>query len=182
MPRGRWLSEMTTRAARIVTSASRLPTMTTMWWSSTTTCSTEHLNFVYRIEVTPVLPSLTLSLPERIQYVPVTVSVPRGNRMAVLVSAARANFGGDLTITPGGTASRSDGERHAHECESGDDPRRALGRGRCTERRIAGRFDWAVRPTPTSPSSAISRNARCWCAARTTSMSGGTTPTAWRSR
>jgi hypothetical protein len=59
-------------------------------------------DFVYRIEITPVLPSLALSLPERIQYVPVTVSVPRGNRMAALVSAARVNFGGDLTITPEG--------------------------------------------------------------------------------
>jgi len=57
---------------------------------------------VYRIEVAPVRPSLTLSLPERIQYVPVTISVPRGNRMAALVSAARTDFGGDLTITPEG--------------------------------------------------------------------------------
>ena len=55
-------------------------------------------NFVYRIEVAPVVPALTLSLPERIQYVPVTASVPRNNRMAFMLNAARVNFGGDLDI------------------------------------------------------------------------------------
>ncbi|MHB8865422.1 MAG: PPC domain-containing protein [Pirellulaceae bacterium] len=59
-------------------------------------------DFVYRVEVAPVLASLTLSLPERIQYVPVTISVPRGNRMAFLLNAARVNFGGDLQLTPEG--------------------------------------------------------------------------------
>ncbi len=59
-------------------------------------------NYVYRLEVTAVKPSLVLSLPERVQYVPVTVSVPRGNRMAVLMSAARADFGGDVIVTPAG--------------------------------------------------------------------------------
>ncbi len=56
-------------------------------------------NFVYRAEIAPVTASLTLSLPERIQYDPVTVSVPRNNRMAVMLNAARANFGGDLNMT-----------------------------------------------------------------------------------
>ncbi len=55
-------------------------------------------DYVYRIEVSPVAPTLTLGLPERQQYVDVTTSVPRGNRMALLVSAARADFGGDLAI------------------------------------------------------------------------------------
>lgn len=59
-------------------------------------------DFVYRIEVSPVVPELTLSLPERVQFVPVTVSVPRNNHMAVMVNAARANFGGDLHITAAG--------------------------------------------------------------------------------
>lgn len=58
--------------------------------------------FVYRAEVAPVRPQLTLSLPERIQYVPVTISVPRGNRMAFLLTAARADWGGDLQITAEG--------------------------------------------------------------------------------
>ncbi len=56
-------------------------------------------DFVYRIEVAPVQPALTLSLPERVQYVPITVSVPRNNRMAIMVNAARANFGGELNLT-----------------------------------------------------------------------------------
>lgn len=64
---------------------------------------TDHLKsggpeFTYRIEVTPVAPALTMVLPERQQYVPVTLQVPRGNRMAVMLRAQRANFGGDLQI------------------------------------------------------------------------------------
>ncbi len=59
-------------------------------------------DFVYRIEVAPIQPTLTLTLPERVQYVPVTVSVPRNNRMAIMVNAARANFGGDLELTLAG--------------------------------------------------------------------------------
>jgi hypothetical protein len=55
--------------------------------------------FVYRVELTPVAPALNLSLPERVQYVPVTLSVPRGNRMAMLVGAERANFGGPLELS-----------------------------------------------------------------------------------
>ncbi len=63
----------------------------------------DHLNdggpvFVYRVEITPVVPALTLSLPERVQYLPVTAPVPRGNRTAFMVNVARANFGGELTI------------------------------------------------------------------------------------
>jgi hypothetical protein len=59
-------------------------------------------DFTYRLEVSPVIPALTLSLPERIQYVPVTVSVPSGNRMAIMINAARVNFGGDLSLAAEG--------------------------------------------------------------------------------
>ena len=63
----------------------------------------DHLNqgdatYVYRVEVTPVTPKLTMGLPERRQFVDVTASIPRGNRTAILVSASRANFGGDLNV------------------------------------------------------------------------------------
>lgn len=63
----------------------------------------DHLNaggvdYAYRVEVTPVQPRLTMSLPERQQYVDVTVSVPKGNRTAFLVNAARADFGGDVKV------------------------------------------------------------------------------------
>ncbi len=64
---------------------------------------TDHLrrggpDYGYRIEVTPAAPSLSLALPEVREDESVTVSVPRGNKMAVMVNAARQEFGGDLTI------------------------------------------------------------------------------------
>lgn len=55
-------------------------------------------NFAYRIELTPVAPKLSLGLPERQQYIDVTVAVPKGNRTAFLVSAARVDFGGELKL------------------------------------------------------------------------------------
>jgi hypothetical protein len=65
---------------------------------------TDHLkkggeNYVYRVEVTPVVPELTMTLPERRQYVATTLNIPRGNRAALLVAASRANFGGALNVT-----------------------------------------------------------------------------------
>ena len=63
----------------------------------------DHLNqggidYVYRIEVTPVVPSLTVGLPERAQYVDTTLPVPQGNRLAALVSTSRVDFGGELQL------------------------------------------------------------------------------------
>ena len=55
--------------------------------------------FVYRVEITPVKPTLTMTLPEVQQYVPVVLPVPRGNRMALMINAARNNWGGDLNVT-----------------------------------------------------------------------------------
>lgn len=68
---------------------------------------TDHLKaggstYVYRLEISPVTPSLTMVLPERVQYIPTTLTVHRGNRMALMVAASRANFGGDLDISFGG--------------------------------------------------------------------------------
>jgi hypothetical protein len=58
-------------------------------------------DFVYRVEVTPVGPSLALKIPEVArndtqsrQY----IVVPRGNRFATLISAKRSNFGGELNF------------------------------------------------------------------------------------
>ncbi|MCY2990105.1 MAG: PPC domain-containing protein [Planctomycetota bacterium] len=64
---------------------------------------TDHLkaggpSYVYRVEIALVEASLTMVLPERVQYVPVTLAVPRGNRMALMVNASRANWGGDLNV------------------------------------------------------------------------------------
>lgn len=52
----------------------------------------------YRVEVTPVSPSLTLGIAELEQYVPTVISVPKGRRMAVMLNANRVNFGGDLNV------------------------------------------------------------------------------------
>ncbi|MEX2186343.1 MAG: PPC domain-containing protein [Pirellulales bacterium] len=57
------------------------------------------VDYAYRIEVAPVEPTLTMGLPERQQYVAHTLSVPQGNRMALLVSASRADWGGDLNVS-----------------------------------------------------------------------------------
>ncbi|MGC4002301.1 MAG: PPC domain-containing protein [Pirellulales bacterium] len=54
--------------------------------------------YVYRVEVTPIKPSLTVNLPERQQYVPTLLNVPRGNRMALMVALQRQNFGGEAGL------------------------------------------------------------------------------------
>jgi hypothetical protein len=55
-------------------------------------------DYAYRIEVAPPQPAITMGLPERQQYVAHTLAVPQGNRMALLVSASRADWGGDLNV------------------------------------------------------------------------------------
>ena len=55
-------------------------------------------DYAYRVQIQPVRPGLTMGLPERQQYVDVTVSVPQANRTAFLVSGARRDFGGDLQV------------------------------------------------------------------------------------
>ena len=62
-------------------------------------------DYAYRIEVTPIVPKLGLSVPpESLQRGTgtIAVSVPKGNRQAILVNAARADFGGDLKISAEG--------------------------------------------------------------------------------
>ena len=56
--------------------------------------------YVYRIEITPVKPSMTLSIPKvgLFSQERQTISVPRGNRFAVLVNVARADFGGEVVL------------------------------------------------------------------------------------
>lgn len=56
------------------------------------------VDFAYRVEITPVKPRLVMGLPERSQFVDITVDVPQGNRTAILVSASRVDFGGDLAV------------------------------------------------------------------------------------
>lgn len=66
---------------------------------------TDHLgrgqaDFVYRLEFHPVQPSLTLGIPrvDRYSQYRQAIFVPKGNRFATLVSASRANFGGEIKL------------------------------------------------------------------------------------
>lgn len=52
--------------------------------------------FIYRIEITRVTPALTMGVPEIRQYVSHFAEVPQGNNFALLLSAKRENWGGDL--------------------------------------------------------------------------------------
>ncbi len=58
----------------------------------------DHLNsggptHAYRVEFTQVQPSLSVQAPRQVQQ----VAVPRGQRAAIMLSALREDFGGDLT-------------------------------------------------------------------------------------
>ncbi|MFT4589458.1 MAG: hypothetical protein ACI9VS_001696 [Candidatus Binatia bacterium] len=57
-------------------------------------------DYVYRVEFTPVSPSLTLGIPEyaRASQERNSVVVPRGNRFATLIRVGRSNFGGDVAL------------------------------------------------------------------------------------
>ena len=66
---------------------------------------TDHLgrggaDFVYRVEFAPVAPKLTLGIPRVARYSQYrqTIFVARGNRFATLMSASRANFGGEIVL------------------------------------------------------------------------------------
>ncbi|HSZ57046.1 MAG TPA: PPC domain-containing protein [Tepidisphaeraceae bacterium] len=58
-------------------------------------------DFTYRIELTPVKPSLALSIPAYALFSQERnwVSVPRGNRFATLIRGTRADFGGELKLS-----------------------------------------------------------------------------------
>ena len=56
--------------------------------------------FAYRIEIAPPQPSVVMSIPEVARNDSQSrqfITVPRGGRFATMMSAKRANFGGDLT-------------------------------------------------------------------------------------
>lgn len=54
--------------------------------------------YVYRIEVTPVEPQLTLELPEREAFEDIVAAVPQGNHTAFMVRAQREDFGGKIDL------------------------------------------------------------------------------------
>jgi hypothetical protein len=55
-------------------------------------------NFVYRIEITPVVPSVTVQLPERVQYIATTLAIPAGSRMPFMFSASRDKWSGGVDL------------------------------------------------------------------------------------
>jgi hypothetical protein len=62
-------------------------------------------DYTYRIEVSLIEPKLVMSVPN--EGMPrgtgqITVSVPKGNRQAILVNASRADFGGELKVSAEG--------------------------------------------------------------------------------
>jgi hypothetical protein len=61
-------------------------------------------NYVYRIEMTPVTPSLKLGIPrvDRYSQTRQTIVVPRGNRYGTLIMATRADFGGPIELSSQG--------------------------------------------------------------------------------
>jgi hypothetical protein len=66
---------------------------------------TDHLHqggstYFYRVEFLPIEPRAVVTIPKVVQYSQErqAVVVPRGNRMATLVSVARSDFGGEVTI------------------------------------------------------------------------------------
>lgn len=65
----------------------------------------DHLNrggedFAYRVEFQPVQPKLTLGIPRVRRYAQdrQQIVVPRGGRFGTIISASRANFGGELVL------------------------------------------------------------------------------------
>ncbi|MDB5355250.1 MAG: peptidase [Phycisphaerales bacterium] len=67
---------------------------------------TDHLKaggpeYAYRVEITPIKPALTFTIPQYSQNSQErwTVPVPRGNRYATLLRASRADFGGPLALS-----------------------------------------------------------------------------------
>lgn len=66
---------------------------------------TDHLSrggadFIYRVEMLPVSPSLELGIPRNARYSQERqrIVVAKGNRFAVVVSAKRTNFGGEIVL------------------------------------------------------------------------------------
>jgi hypothetical protein len=68
---------------------------------------TDHLgkggpNYFYRVEFTPIVPRLTVTIPKvdifGYSQERQTIVVPRGNRFATLIAANRSDFGGELAL------------------------------------------------------------------------------------
>jgi hypothetical protein len=56
--------------------------------------------YTYRIEITPAIPVLTITVPQAVQNSQErqAIAIPRGNRMGTVIRATRSNFSGDVAI------------------------------------------------------------------------------------
>jgi len=56
--------------------------------------------YFYRVELTPVEPAATVTIPRMVQFSQErqALAVPKGNRMAALVTVARRDFGGEVVL------------------------------------------------------------------------------------
>lgn len=60
------------------------------------------VDYTYRVEITPVTPNVTLSIPQVARYDSQTrqyAVVPKGNRYGAVISARRKDFSGDLALS-----------------------------------------------------------------------------------
>lgn len=55
--------------------------------------------YVYRIEISPVKPKLSLTTAEKRRYVSTMAPAPKNNRVGVMVNASRSGFGGDIEFS-----------------------------------------------------------------------------------
>ena len=103
---------------------------------------TDHLGqggdtYVYRVELTPVKPVLTIGIPrvERYGQTRQTVVIPRGNRYGAIIQANRADFGGPIELLAEELDPRRHDDRPADAPEHDADARRLRsGRGRAARR------------------------------------------------
>ena len=91
-------------AARTATCAWQSRQTATTTCASTITWGRAGETYVYRVEMTPVTPSLKLGIPrvDRYSQTRQTIVVPRGNRYGTLILATRADFGGPIELSSAG--------------------------------------------------------------------------------
>jgi hypothetical protein len=59
-------------------------------------------NFVYRVEVTPIEPTIYMTVAEKALYIDTICAVPQGNRGAVLLNATKRDFAAELQLAVAG--------------------------------------------------------------------------------
>ena len=141
-------------------------------------------DYSYRIEVTPVVPQLTMTT--NAEQIPLGtgvmgIAVPKGNRQAILIFGNRADFGGDLNVGVSGLPAGVNVEAPTIVASQAvvpvlfsAKPDAALA---ATLAEVSGKPVDAKLNVPSRSSS----SRRSWCWARITSTSGRARSIAWRS-